>query len=286
MKHIITLCLTICLTGCAGLKNPQTRIQVGVALREAAQLGTGVYLTAHPEKRQAFDLAAMQLDELSALQEPSPAQLHAILAKLPVKELRGTKAQIAVGAAESVYRIFIAGQTPVEIPPVVKEFAAAIAQGIRRGLGPPPLPVPARFAKAFQISPFSSNDNGVMFCPCEVFQFSGQTLFAAQAHQGSNTMVEVEYSQDSGANWQTAVIAGCYPAEQTVYVTAPADVNGIGKGVWLRGRNIGCTSPSPGFTPVSAGPVVTMIRPDGEPIRLEPINAHVTGGFGIWRKAK
>jgi hypothetical protein len=84
-------------------------------------------------------LAAEELEAISKLSEPSPAMIHAVLLKLPIKELHGSTATIVVGAAEVTYRIALAGRPAVEVPPLVRQFSAALAEGIRAGLAPPAL---------------------------------------------------------------------------------------------------------------------------------------------------
>lgn len=120
--------------GCAVFKDPVSQARVAIALESAAKTATVLYVRDHPQARDNFLEVAALCEALSTMTEASPEQLHAILSKLPIKELNGTTAQIVVGTAQTTYRIFLAGRAEAEVPPAVREFAKAIAKGIREGL--------------------------------------------------------------------------------------------------------------------------------------------------------
>lgn len=121
-------------SGCAIFKDGPTQNQVTAAFEGAARLSTSEYVLARPQARPVFVVVASQCEALSMLPEPTPAQLYAILVKLPIKELKGSGARIAFGTADIAFMLFVAGRSEIEVFPAIKEFSAAIARGIRTGL--------------------------------------------------------------------------------------------------------------------------------------------------------
>jgi hypothetical protein len=134
MKKIILLaiCATL-LTGCAYLKaNPQATTRIATGVSVAAYVGTTETLRDHPEYRSGFQLAVTDLKIL----ESGPVdtiKLLEIVNRLPVKELKSSRANMIITAATIILNDEI-GATPLEKLDDLKPVITAIRQGIERGL--------------------------------------------------------------------------------------------------------------------------------------------------------
>ena len=136
MKNLI-LCLLIGVSGCSIFK-PTTeptaaqRIERISAIAElAAYTGTAVRLSDHPEDRVKFQAAA---DALGAATAGDTAALQRVLSTLPVKELKGDKGAIIIGAAILLYEAEVKRSTTIDQTSLVGAVSASIRAGITRAL--------------------------------------------------------------------------------------------------------------------------------------------------------
>lgn len=109
-------------------------VRVARVAREAAQFGTSEALRGHPEWRQKFVDAQLELKFLQTSPTLGIADLLRVINRLPVNELKSDEARIAITGA----RILIAG---LNLPEVSAErlaqlqpIAGAISEGIGAGL--------------------------------------------------------------------------------------------------------------------------------------------------------
>lgn len=136
MKNLI-LCVLLSLTGCS-IFRPATeptaaqRIERVSAIAElAAYTGTAVRLVDHPEDRAKFQAAA---DALGAASAGDSTALQRVLSTLPVKELKGDKGAIIIGAAVLLYETELKRLTTIDQTSLVGAVSASIRAGITRAL--------------------------------------------------------------------------------------------------------------------------------------------------------
>lgn len=102
LKHLALIAITLSfLTGCAttgGLNIATTATVAKIAAKDA----TFFALTQHPEWRPAFQRAYIEVQALAVQDKIDVSTLAAIIARLPVKELRGTTAQIIIGDVQII----------------------------------------------------------------------------------------------------------------------------------------------------------------------------------------
>jgi len=129
---VAAFALAGCVTGPNGNQVPDTA-RIAAVSREAASLGTFEALKANPGWKAQFELARVELLTLVAGDTITAAQLVDVLGRLPVKQLQGDTARIAISAA----KILIAGAgwsvVPAEKLNQIRPIALAIAEGIQQG---------------------------------------------------------------------------------------------------------------------------------------------------------
>jgi hypothetical protein len=119
--------------GCKTLDQPDTLARVQTAAKIAAFVGSSEYLHAHPEHREGFELARAELLEFEAHDVIDFATLLAIVQRLPVKELKGDRAQMIVTVATIAISDW-GGALPVEQLANLKPVARSIREGIELAL--------------------------------------------------------------------------------------------------------------------------------------------------------
>lgn len=129
---VAAFALAGCVTGPNGNQVPDTA-RIAAVSREAAALGTYEALKANPGWKAQFELARVELLDVVAGDTITAAQLVSVLGRLPVKQLQGDTARIAISAA----KILIAGAgwsvVPAEKLNQIRPIALAIAEGIQQG---------------------------------------------------------------------------------------------------------------------------------------------------------
>lgn len=129
LAMLACLCVLLFNSGCATLGNGSTlqRIQTGSKL--AAYVGSAEYLRSHPETRPAFELARDQLIQIESSEHVDLALLLSIINRLPVKELKSDRAQLAITSATILLSDYL-GNLPVEKLDDLKPVAKSIREGI------------------------------------------------------------------------------------------------------------------------------------------------------------
>jgi len=140
MKTLIALTLSLSLfTGCALFDKSATQEeklnQVQLLCTSAADIGTEVALQEHPEWKPQFELAYTQLDQLVETKTITGAQLRTIISSLPIKELKGNNAKIAIDAATMLYDVTVGAKVSIEQQPYVLRAATGIRNGMKVPLG-------------------------------------------------------------------------------------------------------------------------------------------------------
>lgn len=136
MKTLTVFLLCVVLTGCSIFK-PVTepteaqRVERVAAIAElAAYTGTAVWIVDHPADRIKFKAAS---DALAA-SSGDTAALQRVLASLPVKELKGEKGAIIIGAAIILYETEIKRLTHVDQSSLAGAVSKSVKAGIDRAL--------------------------------------------------------------------------------------------------------------------------------------------------------
>jgi hypothetical protein len=112
--------------------SPQTQSRIKTSATLAAYVGTVETLRQHPEYRVGFDLASKELKALETGNVDAIALME-IVNRLPVKELKSSRAQMIITAATIILSDEL-GATPIEKLNDLKPVVAAIREGIERGL--------------------------------------------------------------------------------------------------------------------------------------------------------
>lgn len=127
------------LTGCALFNKNATTAEKAADVQNlsyaAASIGTSEALAAKPELRPAFDLAYSNLDALVTNKVVDGTSLRAILASLPVKELKSNQARIAIESATVLYDSLTGGKVNIEADAYVLAAATGIRDGMKQALG-------------------------------------------------------------------------------------------------------------------------------------------------------
>lgn len=135
--HSLLCASLLTFTGCSILKAPTEmtqaqRIERAGAIAElAAYTGTALRIVDHPEDRAKFQAAS---DALAAATTGDSVALQRILATLPVKELKGEKGAIIIGAAILLYETELKRLTAVDQASLVGTVSLKIRAGIARAL--------------------------------------------------------------------------------------------------------------------------------------------------------
>lgn len=130
---------TLGLSGCASTPKPTEdqveRISRAATVAEiAAYTGAGFWLLEHPGDRDKVTLAISALDGLSSTNGYSGLALAQALSILPIKELKGEKGSLLVGAAVLLYETELSRLTPIEQGPYVAIMTGRIRAGLQRAL--------------------------------------------------------------------------------------------------------------------------------------------------------
>jgi len=134
MPAMLSLALLIS-SGCAST-TPATKIaQVQNLSYAAASIGTSLALQSNPAYRPAFEIAYTNLDALVTTGVLTGDQLRAILASLPVRELKDQRATIAIEVATILYDALVGSKINVEAQPYVLAAATGIRNGMKQALG-------------------------------------------------------------------------------------------------------------------------------------------------------
>lgn len=140
MKTISSLLLCALLCSCSIFKAPtetgaQRIERIGAVAELAAYTGTALRLVDHPEDRAKFQAAA---DALAGVTAGDTAALQRVLASLPVKELKGEKGAIIVGAAILLYETELKRLTQIDQASAVAVVSKKVRDGIARALAQMP----------------------------------------------------------------------------------------------------------------------------------------------------
>lgn len=130
------LALACLLMGCSTVPSNQTAQLAGIA-EVAAFTGTAYYLADHPEKAPIFEAAKQALDGLIADGNSDPAAFSKALASLPIKELKGDKGAIMVGAAVILWDTYAGQITKLDQAKKVLPVIQAVRNGLARALAKP-----------------------------------------------------------------------------------------------------------------------------------------------------
>lgn len=122
--------------------------RVANVARQAAQDATINLTQQHPDWVPYFQTAETDLKALAAAPNPSLNDLLAIVQRLPVKQLKGSTAQLSFEGATLLLSAVDIPQMPATAAADIHVIAQAIADGVAAGLPaapstPPPTSVPA-----------------------------------------------------------------------------------------------------------------------------------------------
>lgn len=118
--------------------------RVDSVAHQAAIDGTAYVLNAHPEWRPQFQQAEDDLNLLVASPSINLDDILAIVQKLPVKELKGSTAQMSFEGAQLAISLVGLPALPAAANADAQAIASAIASGIATGIAnAPPVPVTA-----------------------------------------------------------------------------------------------------------------------------------------------
>jgi len=134
MKNIQILLLSLLVVGCSTTKTEKLD-HVQKLSYLASYVGTKAALLQNPEYRIAFELAYSNLDNLVTTGTINGPILREILSHLPVKELKGDEAKIAIEGATVLYDITIGNKVSIEAQPYVFAAATGIRNGMKIALG-------------------------------------------------------------------------------------------------------------------------------------------------------
>lgn len=136
MKSLpILAMITLLAAGCA--TTPTGQRDIAPTIKTAAYLGTAYALVERPEWRKGFEEAVIDLKLVETGETIDLVTVLAIVNRLPIKELKNSKAQILITGA-----IILLGDYGASLPPEqvekIRPVAKAMREGIELGLGPRP----------------------------------------------------------------------------------------------------------------------------------------------------
>ena len=132
-------CKTVTTTNPDGTTNTVKQIdtvRVAAISRQAATVGTSEILSAHPEWRPQFQLAAEQLALLAASPTLGLQDILTIAEQLPVTELKSQTARLSFEGATLLISAIDVPQLPADRLAELQPIAKAISDGIMAGLPP------------------------------------------------------------------------------------------------------------------------------------------------------
>lgn len=133
LQVVCAVVLMFVLAACQSTPDRPTVDRVVPAVKAAAMTGTVLVLREHPEWRPHFELAAQELAVLTTAEQIDFATVLNIVLRLPVKELQGDDAKLAIAGAT----ILLSGygdSIPLDKIEQVRPIAKALADGIALGL--------------------------------------------------------------------------------------------------------------------------------------------------------
>ena len=136
-SYLLIAALALALnTGCSVFKATEPtgaqRVERVAAIAElAAYTGTALRLVDHPEDRAKFQAAS---DALAATTTGDSAALQRVLATLPVKELKGEKGAVIIGAAVLLYETELKRLTTIDQTSLAGAVSKSVRSGIARAL--------------------------------------------------------------------------------------------------------------------------------------------------------
>lgn len=140
LQVICITAITLGLSGCAttGGDAAGTIAEVEYAFQDAAEIAVPIVLADKPESRAQFERALVELDRLAVATNAGPADLTAVIQRLPIGELKSRDAQLVIAGARFVMRR--AGRNvAIEQPEVVRAAARGASAGLRAaGIAPAP----------------------------------------------------------------------------------------------------------------------------------------------------
>jgi len=126
-------------SGCALFSNSATTDQKLADVRSlsyaAASLGTAEALLENPAWNLHFQTAYAQLDQLVTQKTVTGDLLRKIIASLPVKELKSSRARIAIETATMLFDSTVGTKVNIEAQPYVLAAATGIRDGLKAALG-------------------------------------------------------------------------------------------------------------------------------------------------------
>lgn len=138
----------ISLVGCAGVPTERKISRMATLAELAAFTGASIDLADNPAHRPYFEASRAALDGLVRSENYDPTAFAAALSGLPVKELKGEKGSLVVGAAVILWEEYAAEVVNLDRSTYVKPVIAAVAKGLARALGQSPAELAATKAKA------------------------------------------------------------------------------------------------------------------------------------------
>lgn len=130
MNKLLCL-LALVLAGCSTAQPTSQSDRLANIAELAAYTGTALWLVDHPADAPKFQAAAVALGGLGA---GDPVALQQILSTLPLKELKGEKGAIIIGAAILLYESELPHLTPIDQASLAAVVARRVQSGINRAL--------------------------------------------------------------------------------------------------------------------------------------------------------
>lgn len=129
--------LACLLMGCSTVQNPNQTAQLAGIAEVAAYTGTAYYLADHPEKAPLFEASLQALNGLINDNNSDPAAFTKALSALPIKELKGDKGVIVVGAAVILWDTYASQVTTLDQAKKVMPVVIGVRNGLARALVKP-----------------------------------------------------------------------------------------------------------------------------------------------------
>lgn len=142
IRYCLALLVASALVGCGTFQQvkdmppEQKAAEVQSLATDAASIGTTVTLQVYPQYKPAFDAAYIELDrQVNGTAVIDIESIRQVLATLPIKELKGNEAALAVQGTRIVFRRITTGQTEENIHLYTRALATGIRDGLKEALG-------------------------------------------------------------------------------------------------------------------------------------------------------
>lgn len=133
-KQILTLIALGSLLFTAGCASTgKTPVDYAPAVKQAAQEGTILALSEHPEWREHFLTAADELNIIALAPTINFQTVIDIVNRLPVKELKSKDAKLAISGARIVLA-FVQVEVPLDKVEKYRPIVVALRDGLQNGL--------------------------------------------------------------------------------------------------------------------------------------------------------